>query len=50
MFKAEITPLPGNKYPDSHQSQGGVKFATQISPLLNFEIDLKCFNYIFYHE
>ena len=23
-------------YPDSHHSQGGMKFATQISPLLNF--------------
>ena len=35
MFKAEITFLPGNNYPDSHHSQGGMKFATQISPLLN---------------
>ena len=26
-----------NSYPDLHHSQGGVKFPTQISPLLNFE-------------
>ena len=25
----------GNNYPDSPHSQGGIKFATQISPLLN---------------
>ena len=24
-------------YPDSHHSQGGMKFATQISPLLNLK-------------
>ena len=34
-FKTEITFLPGNNYPDSHHSQGGMKFATQLSPLLN---------------
>ena len=27
--------LPVNNYPDAHHSQGGMKFATQISPLLN---------------
>ena len=27
--------LAGNNYPDSPHSQGGMKFATQISPLLN---------------
>ena len=27
-------------YPDSHHSQGGMKFATQISPLLNLIIKL----------
>jgi hypothetical protein len=25
---------------DSHHSQGGMKFATQISPLLNFELTI----------
>ena len=25
-----------NNYPDLHHSQGGMKFATQISPLLNY--------------
>ena len=25
-----------NSYPDLHHSQGGMKFATQISPLLNY--------------
>ena len=25
-------------YPDSPHSQGGMKFATQISPLLNFNV------------
>ena len=30
-----ITFLAGNNYSDSHHSQGGMKFATQISPLLN---------------
>ena len=33
--KLEITFLPGNNYPDSHHSHGGMKFATQISTLLN---------------
>ena len=28
--------LAGNNYPDSHHLHGGMKFATQISPLLNF--------------
>ena len=28
--------LEGNNYPDSPRSQGVMKFATQISPLLNF--------------
>ena len=28
--------LPGNNNPDSHHSQGVMKFATQISPLLNY--------------
>ena len=28
--------LAGKIYPDSPRSQGGMKFATQISPLLNF--------------
>ena len=37
MFKAEIKCLLGNNYPDLHHSQQGVKFATQISPLLNFK-------------
>ena len=27
----------GNNYHDSPNSQGGMKFATQISPLLNFK-------------
>ena len=27
--------LAGNNYPDSPHSQGGMKFAKQISPLLN---------------
>ena len=36
MLKAKITFLPGNNYPDLHNSQGGMKFATQISPLLVF--------------
>ena len=35
MFKTEITFLTGNNYPDLHHSQGDMKFATQISPLLN---------------
>ena len=33
-----ITFLEGNNYTDSHVSQGGMKFATQISPLLNLYI------------
>ena len=32
---ADITFLPGNNYPDLHHLQGGMKFATQISPLLD---------------
>ena len=32
--------LAGKNYPDSPHSQEGMKFATQISPLLNF-----CYNY-----
>ena len=28
--------LAGNNYPDSPHWQGGMKFATQISPLPNF--------------
>ena len=35
MFKTEIRFLPVNNYPDAHHSKGGMKFATQISPLLN---------------
>ena len=35
VFKTEITFLPGNNYPDVHHLQGLMKFATQISPLLN---------------
>ena len=31
-----ISFLAGNNYPDSHHSQGGIKFAPQISPLLNY--------------
>ena len=34
--------LAGNNYPDSPPSKGGMKFATQISPLLN----LKCNNHL----
>ena len=34
MLKTDITFLPGTNYPDSHHSQGGMKFATQISNLL----------------
>ena len=30
--------LAGNNYPDSHPFAGGMKFATQISPVLNFII------------
>ena len=30
-----ITFLAGNNYPDLHDLQRGMKFATQISPLLN---------------
>ena len=40
MFKTEITFLPVNNYPDAHHSQGGMKFATQISPLLNYQVHL----------
>ena len=40
----EITFLAGSKYPDLHHSQGGLKFATQISPLLNCKVDMKVFN------
>ena len=38
VFKAEITLLAGNNYPDFPHSQGGRKFATQISPLLKLLI------------
>ena len=31
--------LAGNNYPDSPHSQGGMKFATQISPLLNYQFN-----------
>ena len=31
-----LTFLVLNNYPDAHHSQWGMKFATQISPLLNF--------------
>ena len=34
--------LPENNYPDTHHSQGGLKFATQISPLLNFNFMYNC--------
>ena len=30
--------LVSNIYPDSHHSQGGMKFATQISPILNYKM------------
>ena len=36
MFYVEITFPAGNNYPDLHHSQRGMKFATQISTLLNF--------------
>ena len=36
VFQAEITFLAGNNWPDAHHSQGSMKFATQISPLLNY--------------
>ena len=36
VFKAEIAFLKGNNYPDLPHSQMGMKFATQISPLLNY--------------
>ena len=36
----EITFLPGNNYPDSHHSLGGMKFATQSSPLLNLQVTI----------
>ena len=32
--------LAGNNYLDSPHSQGGKKFATQISPLLNLKIEM----------
>ena len=32
--------LAGNNYPYSPHSQGGTKFATQISPLLNLKIEM----------
>ena len=32
-----MTFLAGNNYPDLPHSQGGRKFATQISPLLYFD-------------
>ena len=38
VFKTEITFLPVNNYPEAHHSQGGMKFATQILPLLNKKI------------
>ena len=31
----KLTFLAGNNYPDLPHSQGGMKFTTQISPLLN---------------
>ena len=42
----EITFLPVNNYPDTHHSQGGMKFATQISPLLNYQITLNRTEYM----
>ena len=35
-FKAEVKFSTQKSYPDLHHSQGGMTFATQISPLLNF--------------
>ena len=37
-FKAEVKFLAKNSYPDLHHLQGGMKFDTQISPLLNYYI------------
>ena len=34
--------LAGNNYPDSPHSQGGIKFATQISPLLHYKFSVSC--------
>ena len=38
----KLTFLPGNNYPDLPHSQGGMKFATQISPLLNCKGFIVC--------
>ena len=35
MLKAEMKMAVLNYYPDAHYLQGDMKFATQISPLLN---------------
>ena len=35
VFPADIIFSAGNNNPDSHHLQGGMTFATQISPLLN---------------
>ena len=32
--------LAGNNYPDSPHLQWGMKFATQISPLLNYSVKI----------
>ena len=38
--------LAGNNFPDSPHSQGGMKFATQISPLLNLVYLRVCFDFL----
>ena len=40
-FKAIITLLAPNNYPDSQHLQEGMTFATQISPLIDFN---RCYN------
>ena len=38
VFLAKINCFGTNKYEESHHSRGDLKFATQISPLLNLTI------------
>ena len=38
VFRLKLNFLHKNNYPDLHHSQGYIKFATEISPLLNCEL------------